>query len=60
MHLSVVISDDSIKVKMVINLWKIRVYNVQVITGEMKYLLGWQLSDCGFCQYQLMIKSAIT
>ena len=23
-------------------------------------LLGWQLSDCGYCQYHLMTKSAIT
>ena len=25
-----------------------------------EYLLGWQLSGCGFCQYYLMTKPAIT
>ena len=25
-----------------------------------RVLLGWQLSDCGFCQYHLITKSAIT
>ena len=28
--------------------------------NEYFHLLGWQLSDCGFCQYHLMTKSAIT
>ena len=32
----------------------------KVVTFNWNLKYGWQLSDCGFCQYHLMAKSAIT
>ena len=34
--------------------------NVERSLLERVYVLVWQLSDCGFCQYHLMRKSAVT
>ena len=37
-----------------------RIATLRVVQIVSKKLLDWQLSDCGFCQYHLMTKSAIT
>ena len=42
-------------------LYDTTIHSTGITNGGIKMdYLGWQLSDCGFCQWQLITKSAIT